>query len=200
MFTGLIEEVGTIVSAVNDGDGRHFTISAPHVITDIHVDDSIAVNGCCLTVTHHDETTFSVTAVAETLRKTTLGTLHEGSRVNLERAVRLMDRLGGHMVQGHVDTTGTIDEIFHNDNGWEVWCTYPASYAKWLIPVGSICMEGVSLTIAELSNERFKIAVIPHTLERTTLGRISVGSAVNLEFDMIAKYITTHLERLTTAR
>ncbi len=200
MFTGLIEEVGTIISAVNDGDGRHFTIAAPHVTTDIHVDDSIAVNGCCLTVTHHDETTFSVTAVAETLRKTTLGTLHEGSRVNLERAVRLMDRLGGHMVQGHVDTTGTISDIIHNDKGWEVWCTYPTSYAKWLIPVGSICMEGVSLTIAELSDERFKIAVIPHTLERTTLGGIAVGTAVNLEFDMIAKYITTHLERLTTAR
>lgn len=196
MFTGLIEEVGIITEAVHDGDGRHLTITAPHVSADVAVDDSIAVNGCCLTVTAHTPTTFTVTAVAETLRKTTVGELQAGSSVNLERAVRLMDRLGGHMVQGHVDTTGLITEISHNQHGWEVWCQFPENFGKWIIPVGSICMQGVSLTVADLLADRFKIAVIPHTLERTTLGALTVGSRVNLEFDMIAKYV----ERLTTAR
>lgn len=196
MFTGLIEDVGTVTAVDVVGDGRRITIEAPHIVSDAHVDDSIAVNGCCLTVTSHTDTAFSVTAVAETLRKTTIGELVPGSSVNLERAVRLSDRLGGHMVQGHVDTTGVIDAITSNDQGWEVWCAFPREFGKWIIPVGSICVNGISLTVANLEEARFKVAVIPHTLQKTTLGMANVGDRVNLEFDMIAKYI----ERLTTAR
>lgn len=195
MFTGLIEELGTVATVEDVGDGRTFTINATTVMDDLQIDHSIAVNGCCLTVTHRTDSAFRVTAVAETLRKTTLGGLVAGSRVNLERAVRLADRMGGHMVQGHVDAVGHIESILHNNQGWEVWVSYPAPFGRWLIPVGSVCVNGISLTVAELENERFKIAVIPHTLQVTTLGEASVGDAVNLEFDMIAKY----LERLTTA-
>jgi len=193
MFTGLIEEIGVIAHIDEVGDGRTFTISAAAVMDDLQIDHSIAVNGCCLTVTHRTDSGFRVTAVAETLRKTTLGGLAAGNRVNLERAVRLADRMGGHMVQGHVDAVGHIERIDRNDQGWEVWVSYPAPFGKWLIPVGSVCVNGISLTVADLQKDRFKIAVIPHTLQVTTLGEASVGDAVNLEFDMIAKY----LERLT---
>ena len=189
MFTGLIEEVGTVAVAADTGDGKRFTIAASTVMDDLAIDDSIAVNGCCLTVTSRTDEAFDVTAVAETLRKTTIGELHNGSSVNLERAVRLSDRLGGHMVQGHVDTVGTINAITQNAEGWEVWFRYPNEFGKWLIPVGSVCIDGISLTVAELQDDRFKVAVIPHTLQVTTMGQKKIGDQVNLEFDMIAKYL-----------
>lgn len=189
MFTGLVEEVGNVVAAETLADGMRFTIAASTVMQDIAVDDSIAVSGVCLTVTSHTDTTFAVTAVAETLRKTTTGRLGVGSRVNLERAVRLQDRLGGHLVQGHVDASGTVSAIHVLDTGWELWISFDARFRKWMIPVGSITVNGVSLTIAELHEDRCKLAIIPHTLEKTTLSDLTVGDPVNLEFDMIAKYI-----------
>lgn len=189
MFTGLVEDVGTVVEATPMVDGMQFTIAASAIMDDIAVDASIAVNGVCLTVTSHTATTFCVTAVAETLRKTTTGLLRVGSRVNLERAVRLQDRLGGHLVQGHVDATGTVASITILDAGWELWIAFPATYSKWMIPVGSITVNGVSLTIADLEDDRCKIAVIPHTLAKTTIADLVVGDPVNLEFDMLAKYI-----------
>lgn len=189
MFTGLIEELGTIGSIKKLGDGSELTINASKVLSDVSVDDSIAVNGCCLTVTSFDETSFTATAIAETLLKTSLGGLQAGARVNLERAVRLQDRLGGHMVQGHVDCTGNVVEISQNEQGAEFWISFPARYNKWLIPVGSITINGVSLTVADLQEDRLKVALIPHTLTSTTLGWAFVGDSVNLEFDMLAKYI-----------
>lgn len=189
MFTGLVEETGTIIKRLDVGDGVTFHIAAHVVMDDLGIDDSISVNGCCLTVTERTGDHFSVTAVAETLRKTTIGLLQEGHRVNLERAVRLQDRLGGHLVQGHVDAVGTISAISINDQGWEIWIDFPSEYRKWLIPVGSICVNGISLTVAALEPSRLKIAVIPHTLNVTTLGTANVGDTVNLEFDMVAKYL-----------
>lgn len=189
MFTGLVEETGTVIKRQDVGDGVIFHIAAHVVMDDLAIDDSISVNGCCLTVTERSLDHFSVTAVAETLRKTTIGLLHEGHRVNLERAVRLQDRLGGHLVQGHVDAVGTITAISINDQGWEIWIDFPSEYRKWLIPVGSICVNGISLTVAALEPSRLKIAVIPHTLNVTTLGTANVGDTVNLEFDMVAKYL-----------
>lgn len=189
MFTGLVEETGTVIKRQDVGDGVTFHIAAHVVMDDLGIDDSISVNGCCLTVTERGSDHFSVTAVAETLRKTTIGLLQEGHRVNLERAVRLQDRLGGHLVQGHVDAVGTISAISINDQGWEIWIDFPAEYQKWLIPVGSICVNGISLTVAALEPSRLKIAVIPHTLNVTTLGTANVGDTVNLEFDMVAKYL-----------
>lgn len=189
MFTGLIEEIGTVVMVRRTDDALHCTISASAIMDDLQIDDSVSVNGVCLTVTARTDTTFDVTAVAETLRKTTTKLLREGSRVNLERAVRLQDRLGGHLVQGHVDATGAVDAIIVNDTGWEVWLAYPMKYRKWLIPVGSITVNGVSLTIADLDDARFKVALIPHTLQQTTLSDLQVDDDVNLEFDLIAKYV-----------
>lgn len=189
MFTGLIEEVGTVLALSRTIDAVHCTIGAEHVVDDLAPDASIAVNGVCLTVTHNTPNTFSVTAVLETLRKTTMASLEVGSHVNLERAVRMMDRLGGHLVQGHVDAVGFVDNVVRNATGSEIWIAFPSQFRKWMIPVGSITVEGVSLTLAEIEENRFKVAIIPHTLERTILSELSTGKTVNLEFDMVAKYL-----------
>lgn len=189
MFTGIIEETGKIVSVQADADSTVFHISANIIMDDLCVDHSVSVNGCCLTVTKLDASGFVVRAVKETLRKTTLGGFREGANVNLERAVKLSDRLGGHLVQGHVDATGSVLSIAHPDQGSEIWISFPEQYSTLIIPVGSICVDGVSVTIAELSVEKFKVALIPHTLTHTTLGALEVTQKVNLEFDLIAKYI-----------
>lgn len=189
MFTGLIEELGTITSIEQRGDGRTFVIAAATVLDGTRPDDSISVNGTCLTVTERTDSSFTVSAVAETLRKTTIGELILNQHVNLERAVRLVDRLGGHLVQGHIDTTGTIVDILRNDLGWEMWIEFPQEYRRWIIPVGSLCVDGVSLTVAALEESRCKVALIPHTLEKTTFSHAAVGQRVNLEFDVIAKYV-----------
>jgi riboflavin synthase len=136
MFTGLIEEVGVISAIEPLGDGRSFEITAQKIMEDLAVDDSVAVNGVCLTVTGRTDASFRVTAVQETLLKTTLRNKTPGRRVNLERAVRLQDRLGGHIIQGHVDATGVIANIVNNEVGLEVWVAFPTTYRKWLIPVG----------------------------------------------------------------
>jgi riboflavin synthase len=189
VFTGLVEETGIVRERTDMGDGIRFRIGAAIIMDDLGIDDSVSVNGCCLTVVERGDDWFDVTAVAETLRKTTIGTLDAGSVVNLERAVRLQDRLGGHLVQGHVDAVGTILDISINDQGWEIWIGFPAPYRKWIIPVGSICINGISLTVADLHDDRLKIAIIPHTLSVTTMGNAKVGDNVNLEFDMVAKYV-----------
>ncbi|CAN5393248.1 riboflavin synthase [soil metagenome] len=189
MFTGLIEEVGTIRAIEPIGDGIRISIAAHTIMADLAVDHSISVNGVCLTATTVHEEYFSVTAVHETIAKTTTGALRVGSSVNLERAVRVSDRLGGHIVQGHVDCTGTVDAITHLDAGWELWVRFPLNYAKYLIPVGSVCVNGISLTVARIDDDRFMVALIPHTIEHTSMKHTTVGDAVNLEFDVLAKYI-----------
>jgi riboflavin synthase len=141
-------------------------------------------------VVDRTDSTFSADVIQETLNKTTIGTLSQGAVVNLERAMRLGDRLGGHLVQGHVDTTGIVDEIRDDGAVWEMWVHFPANYRPLLIPVGSITIDGISLTVADLEPERLKVAIIPHTLEVTNLRRAHVGQHVNLEFDMMAKYAT----------
>jgi riboflavin synthase len=162
---------------------------------DLAIDHSVAVQGVCLTVVDHDDSSFAVDVIPETLTKTTIGALGEGSHVNLERAVRMADRLGGHLVQGHVDATGVVQEIVTDDGRWEIWISFPTTFHKWLIPVGSICVNGVSLTVADLNESAFKVAIIPHTLEVTTLRELSVGDQVNLEFDLLAKYIEQLMPR-----
>jgi riboflavin synthase len=193
VFTGLVETVGTVIQADHAPDALHLRIEAPSIMSDVRVDHSISVNGCCLTVTECDQNTFAATAVAETLRKTTLGNLAVGSRVNLERAVRVGDRLGGHLVQGHVDVVGTITAVQHNNAGAEIWISMPSSFRPLIIPTGSIAVDGISLTIADLSSPDregawFKVAIIPHTLAVTNIGMLGQGALVNLEFDMMGKY------------
>ncbi|MBL7999308.1 MAG: riboflavin synthase [Candidatus Kapabacteria bacterium] len=197
MFTGLIEETGRIVSVEEYGNGgKRFTIGASAILDDCSIDDSIAVNGVCLTVVMHDNNGFSVQAIAETLTKTTLGNLTVGSEVNLERALLPTTRLGGHIVQGHVDGTGQIASVTSLGNSWEIWIDIPAEFAHYIIPVGSICLDGISLTVARCTDTSLMVAIIPHTWDNTTIHNWKVGTQINLEFDIVGKYI----ERMTAVR
>lgn len=195
MFTGLVEEVGIVKAVENRGGAKRFTISADNLLNELAVDDSVAISGVCLTVVSLSEKSFHVEAVAETLRKTTLESWRTGRKLNLERSLRLMDRLGGHLVQGHVDAVAQVVEIQTQQGGLLVSFAIPKHLVKYIISEGSITIDGVSLTVARLQESIATVSLIPHTLQKTTLGELQVGSQVNLEVDLIAKYI----ERLITA-
>jgi riboflavin synthase len=189
MFTGIIEEVGLVQSLKKKGDGIEFTVRAKKISKALSVDNSICINGVCLTVIKKNKSDFRVQAVKETLSKTNLGLLKIGCCVNLERSVRLSDRLGGHLVQGHVDTTGTVSEIKILKSSWMYTISFPKKYRKNVIHVGSITVDGTSLTVAQLNRQEFTIAIIPYTYEHTIFNQYKQGSIVNLEFDIIGKYI-----------
>jgi riboflavin synthase len=193
MFTGLIQEKGTIISITPNTEGKEYLIRAPGLIKEIQIDDSVATNGCCLTATAVYADTFKVQAIHMTLQKTSLGYLRPQDSVNLELSLRPMDRLGGHFVQGHVNGLGKIKSIKTMGDNWEVQLSFPQDLRKYMISEGSIALDGVSLTIARLSSEDLTVAIIPHTLEKTTLGTKKVGDHVNIEVDMIAKYIENFL-------
>lgn len=194
MFTGIIEEVGVLRGVAPRGNGRELTISARTVLLDVAIGDSIAVNGVCLTVTSFTADAFTVDAVEETMRKTTLGTCRTGASLNLERALRAGGKLGGHYVQGHVDTTSTCTGIEKRSDSWMLSFMLPSAFQGNIIPVGSIAVDGVSLTVAWKGSEAFGVSIIPHTYENTLLGTYRVGSLVNLEFDVIGKYVQSFLE------
>jgi riboflavin synthase len=189
MFTGLIQCIGTVSRVETRPDGRVLHIHCPELVGNIRVDDSIATNGVCLTATEIDSQGFTAHAIPVTLEKTSTGELIAGSRVNLELAMRLGDRLGGHLVQGHVNGTGRILDIAILGDNWLIRIAFPPELRRYLISEGSIAVDGISLTIAALYDAEFTVSIIPHTLQRTTLGSRSVGDTVNLETDMLAKYI-----------
>lgn len=189
MFTGLIEEVGTILEARPDGGAVRLTVGASTVREGLAIDDSVAVDGCCQTVVALDDGSFTMVAVEETLRKTTLGDFSAGRSVNLERALRVGDRLGGHFVQGHVDCVGEVLTAETLESSWIYWITYPEELASLVIPVGSIAINGVSLTAASVDANRCMVSIIPHTHDVTTFRDLAAGDRVNVEFDMIGKYI-----------
>ncbi len=189
MFTGIIEEIGKVKAIRVRGDGMRIEIGAKKVLTGLGVDNSISVNGTCLTVVSRRRGSFSFDVVKETLRKTSLGGLRNGSKVNLERAVTLHQRLGGHLVQGHIDVPGTILKRTNLKTSWMYTISFPKRFRKYLIPVGSIAVDGVSLTVARLFANRFEVAIIPFTFENTIFHEYSAGSKVNLEFDIVGKYI-----------
>ncbi|HXE81485.1 MAG TPA: riboflavin synthase [Vicinamibacterales bacterium] len=186
MFSGLVEAVGQIVARERVPDGARLTISAPWA--DLAVGESVAVNGVCLTVAAWKEGAFQADAGPETLRVTTLGALRQGDAVNLERALRAGDRVGGHFVQGHVDATGRLLEIRPASEFTWMSFSFPPEHAAWIIPKGAIAVDGVSLTVATLGSSRFEVQVIPFTWTQTTLSKRRVGDAVNLEFDLLGKY------------
>ncbi|MBY9076251.1 riboflavin synthase [Nocardioides sp. WL0053] len=196
MFTGIVEELGVVEAVVDQGDAVRLTVRGPHVVVDAGLGDSISVNGCCLTVAERDQETFTADVMHETLAKTSLGGLEVGSRVNLERAVTAATRLGGHIVQGHVDGTGTVVARTPSEH-WElVRVGLPAGLARYLVPKGSITVDGVSLTVVDVDDAgtgpdgaTFTVSLIPETLARTTLGSRQPGDPVNLEVDVIAKYV-----------
>lgn len=189
MFTGIVEETGTVKNLTKFGDGLEITIAAKQVLPGLKIDNSICVNGVCLTVVRRTPAAFTIQAVKETLSKTNLGALTKGSPVNLERSVRLQDRLGGHLVQGHVDTTGTVTKIVTLKSSWMFTIAFPKKYRRYLIPVGSVTVDGTSLTVASLRREEFTVAIIPYTFDHTVFGTYAKGDRVNLEFDIIGKYL-----------
>ena len=189
MFTGIIEEIGTVKAMVPGTVSYKLTVSADKVLAGTKVGDSIATNGICLTVTGIHGSSFDADVMAETVRRTNFASLHTGSRVNLERALTLSSRLGGHIVSGHIDGTGTITAMQREDNA--VWVTVAAgeSLLRYMIEKGSIAIDGVSLTIAYVDDSVFKVSVIPHTGEETILLKKKPGDTVNLECDLIGKYV-----------
>lgn len=189
MFTGLVQEIGNITKIRSEGNGRLIAVAAPRCATELKVNDSVSMNGVCLTVTDIYDEVFHLHAVDETLRKTTLSLLSEGDRVNLELAMTLSDRLGGHLVLGHVDGTGTIESIVKDTSSWLFTFLLPEGSTRYVIPVGSIAIDGVSLTVARLDSSRVTVAVIPHTYHHTIFHMYRVETKVNIEFDIIGKYI-----------
>ena len=194
MFTGIIEDVGTVKSISRGQSSAIFTIQSRKILTDVSVGDSIAVNGVCLTATSVGTDTFTADVMHETLNRSTLGTLKTGSYVNLERAMAADGRFGGHIVSGHIDGTGVITDIKPDDNA--VWYEIKAEAAiiRLIVEKGSIAIDGISLTVAYVDDSVFKVSIIPHTLKETILGYKKRGDSVNLENDIIGKYV----ERLLT--
>ena len=196
MFTGIVEELGTVTALELGADSARLTVHGPLVTADAEHGASIAVNGVCLTVTEHGSGAFTVDVMAETLHRTSLGALRAGDRVNLERAMAASSRFGGHVVQGHVDGTATITAREPGERWEVVRFSLPADLAPYLVEKGSITVDGVSLTVVEVEDDAFSVSLIPTTLELTTLGRRGVGDPVNLEVDVLAKYV----ERLLATR
>ena len=189
MFTGIVEELGSVEAVERQGDAVRLTVRADTVLEDVHLGDSIAVNGCCLTVAATDGRTWTADVMQETLDKTSLAALEHGSRVNLERAVTPSTRLGGHIVQGHVDGTASVRRRTPSEHWEVVELDLPRDLSRYLVPKGSITVDGISLTVVEVGADWFSVSLIPETLARTTLGFRQPGDVVNLEVDVVAKYV-----------
>ena len=194
MFTGLIEELGTLMGIETRPSGRRLRVRAPSVAADTRVGDSIALNGCCLTAVERDADSFTVEVVPETLDRTTLVEWRDGEAVNLERSLRLDQRLGGHLVQGHVDGVGVVSAVAREGEGVRLTLAIPEGLARFVAEKGSLAVDGVSLTVARAMATGCEIALIPHTLRHTTAGGYTSGRRVNLEVDLIARYLARLLE------
>jgi len=190
MFTGIVEEVGRLRQV----SGHWLEVAAAGTASRLQVGDSVAVNGACLTAARIQGDTFRADVSAETLGKTTLGRLQPGAAVNLETALTLDKPLGGHLLLGHVDCRGRIAEVRPRPDAWSVRVDFPAEFAAWVVPRGSLGVDGISLTVADLAGAGVHLALIPHTLAQTTLQQVRVGQEVNLEFDILGKYVARWLE------
>ena len=194
MFTGIVEERGTVLAVTDLGDASRLAVSGPLVTSDAHPGDSISVSGVCLTVVEVADGAFTADVMQETLRRSSLGNLDVGGHVNLERAARLDSRLGGHIVQGHVDGTAVVRAIEPTEHWTVVSFAIPSPLSRYVVEKGSICVDGVSLTVVHVDDESFTVSLIPTTLEQTTLGTRRVGDTVNIEVDVIAKYVERLME------
>ena len=196
MFTGIIEEMGAVKALRREAGGARLTLSGSKVLEGTAIGDSICVNGVCLTVVEMGKAEFSADVAQETLKVTNLGELQIGRKVNLERAMQLSARIGGHIVTGHVDAVGRIKEKRQEGNSWRVFVEAPDKALRYIIKKGSVAVDGISLTVADVDPSGFSIAMIPHTAKLTTIGSKSAGDSVNLETDIIGKYV----ERLMSGR
>ncbi|MDO5655201.1 MAG: riboflavin synthase [Flavobacteriaceae bacterium] len=193
MFTGIVEEMAIIDEIVQEGANTHFFLKCSFT-SELQIDQSISHNGACLTVVEIGENRYKVTAIAETLHRTNLGKLKTGDKVNLERCLRLNQRIDGHIVQGHVDQIGTLESIIDENGSYKLVFSY-ISNEFITVNKGSICVNGVSLTVVDSLENSFSVAVIPYTWEHTNLGNLQVGDEVNLEFDILGKYIQKYIEK-----
>ena len=189
MFAGIVEELGRVQRVVPADPGCRLRIATRQVASDAGLGDSIAINGCCLTVVKIDGDHLEFDAGPETLARTNLGELREGTSVNLERSLSIGDRLGGHFVPGHVDAIGHVDERIDDQDWSTFWFRVPAQLTRQMASKGSVAVDGISLTLVGVEQDRFSVALIPHTLEVTTLGKKKVGDVVNIETDLLAKYV-----------
>lgn len=197
MFSGIIEDVGKVVKIVHHGTNADYYIESG-ISQEAYIDQSISHNGVCLTVVEKFENTHIVTAIQETLKKTNLGLLSVGSPVNLERSVLATTRMDGHFVQGHTDTTTECMRIESADGSWYFTFTLAKEFSPLLVPQGSVCINGVSLTVAQLDVDSFTVAIIPYTYQHTNFSSLSLGDKVNIEFDILGKYIVRYLEKMNT--
>lgn len=195
MFTGIIEEMGVIAPITRGASSGQIVIQAEKILEDCKIGDSIAVNGVCLTVIRADVDSFAVDVSPETFRRTNLGELSRGGKVNLERSLKLQDRLGGHIVLGHVDEVGVITSIQTEDNATIMRVSVSSDAMRYIVQKGSVCVDGVSLTIANLLADAFEVSLIPYTKEVTTLGEKRVGARVNIEVDILGRYVERLLSR-----
>jgi riboflavin synthase len=195
MFTGIIESTGIVKEIRTEGTNLHFTMAS--VISDqLKIDQSISHDGVCLTVVKRGPGTHTVTAVAETLKRSSLGSWETGQKVNLERCLRVGDRLDGHMVQGHVDATATCVDVSSSDGSWNFTFQYPVEFEDLIVPKGSIAVNGVSLTVVNPAPGSFSVAIIPYTFEHTNFQSLKAGDIVNIEFDILGKYILQHAKKM----
>ena len=189
MFTGIIEETGKLLSQENIPGGKRLKISASKIFDGLKIDDSICVNGVCLTVTKIDKNSFWCDAVGETLKKTTLANVNQNYELNLERALRLTDRLGGHLVQGHVNGVGVITQLTKLGENYSLEIEIPLKITKYVVDEGSITVDGISLTVAKITESKITLSIIPHTWNNTNLRQRKTGDKVNIETDIFAKYV-----------
>ena len=196
MFTGIVRERGRVASVDGDGNGIRIRLEAPLTAGQVAIGDSVSLNGCCLTVVETADGTLAFDAVPETLARSSLEGLETGSELNVESALRAGEPLGGHYVQGHVDGVGTVRSVEPEGDGRRIWFDAPSEVLRYCVDKGSVAVDGVSLTIAGLDENGFAVALIPHTLSATTLGTLEPGARVNLEADVLAKYV----ERLVEVR
>ena len=198
MFTGLVQALGTVRSTADDGGGgRTLTVGEAAMGPKLEVGESVAVNGACLTMVSREGDSFAFQVGPETLAKTALGALSAGDRVNLERALRAGDPIGGHFVSGHIDCVGSVLEKQESGEWLTVWFAYPKEFGELLVPKGSVAVDGVSLTVVGVEPEKFSVMLIPHTRDQTTLGLKGPGAAVNLEFDLLAKHVRKLVQNMT---
>lgn len=195
MFTGLIEEVGTVTSSMERGQGRRLTVKATLLSPELRPGDSLAVNGCCLTVAHRENGSLEFDLLAETLNRTNLGAARAGTRVNLERPLPAGGRLGGHFVQGHVDGTARVSAYERDGTDFRLQIELPEGRSRYMVEKGSIAVDGISLTVARVTERDFIAWIIPHTCAHTNLSQLQPGALVNLEFDVLAKYVERLLPR-----